>query len=315
MDEWPDAMPPVSSLTLSAGTVRGLAYIQKYRFLTIPQFARCANFSTYHASEVLRTLERRNGVGYFGFVSIPGHGKTPKVYFLKRKGWELLQLEIDDPEISGTFMEVHQEATWTPQMYHRLRLLDLFISLEVGVQSRPHLHIVETFIEYRRIKGTHVRETTDFVTDKELPEDRIVPDGAFVLENSESGRRGLFLVEMDMGTERIEAPRSTDRRATVKLKLQQYDKYLSSGRFARKYAPFGDFRAATVLFVTYGAERIENIRKACRDLPDRLHQYYRLATFAEAASDLLSASWKSRALADTHTFALVQQGENEAHVR
>jgi hypothetical protein len=118
---------------------------------------------------------------------------------------------------------------------------------------------------------------------------------------------------MDMGTERIDAPRSTDRRATLKLKLQQYDKYLSSGRFARKYASFGEFRSATVLLVTYGAERIENIRKASRELPDRLHQYYRFGTFAETVPDLLGAEWKSRQPLDTTTYTLVQQGRNETH--
>ena len=152
-------------LTLSEGAIIGLSFIQKYRFLTILQFARCANFSDYHAAKVLRKLEWRKAVGYFGFTAIPGHGKTPKVYFLKKKGWELLQRVTDDPEKSGPFVDVHQEATWTPQMYHRLRLLDLFIALETQVRPLPHIHLIHTFLEYRRIKGALALETTDYVTD------------------------------------------------------------------------------------------------------------------------------------------------------
>jgi Replication-relaxation len=207
-------MAKMQGFAISVGTLRGLFFINKYRFLSINQFAKIAGFSEYHSGEVLRKLEARGAVGYFGFVSIPGHGKTPKVYYLKRRGFEYLRNESDfeDEEI-GSLIVAHQELTWTPQMYHRLRLLDLVIALEAQVRDLPHLSLVRTFIEYRRIKGTHQRETTDYVAEPFSSETRIVPDGAFVLENSQTGRRALFLVEMDMGTERIAALTSADRRA------------------------------------------------------------------------------------------------------
>jgi len=139
-------------------------------------------------------------------VRIPGHGKTPKAYYLKRKGWELLRRASDIPEeLIGAFVEAHREETWSPQMYHRLRLLDLLIALEVQVRGRPQLNLVKTLLEYRRVKrqGRIARETTDFVVAEEIPENRIIPDAAFVLENVETERRGLFFIEMDMATERI----------------------------------------------------------------------------------------------------------------
>jgi Replication-relaxation len=200
---------------------------------------------------------------------------------------------------------VKREFTWTPQMSHRLRLLDVFIALEVQVGARPNLALLKTFLEYRRVKGTHTRETTDYVSDQEVSENRIVPDAAFILENSETGRQGLFFVEMDMGSERLTAPKSADTRATVTGKFLQYDRYLTSGRFARTYEPFGDFQAAIILFVTFGAERIENIRKACAVLPDRLHPYYRLTTFEAGCADFLGFVWKSRDPSDTRRYALV----------
>ena len=192
-------------------------------------------------------------------------------------------------------------------MYHRLRLLDLYISLEVQVMSRPQLSLPHTFLEYRRVKGTHLRETTDYVSDVEVVENRIVPDGAFVLENVESARRGLFLVEMDMATERITVTGSRDRRATIRGKFEQYDRYLTSGRFARTYVSCGEFRSFTLLLVTYGSERVENIRAAAADLPSRLHQYYRLATFDAATVDFLGAVWKSRDASDQVAYPLVGQ--------
>jgi hypothetical protein len=51
----------------------------------------------------------------------------------------------------------------SPQMSHRLCLLDLIISLELSVRRLPHLSLVETFLEYRRVTGTKRRETADYV--------------------------------------------------------------------------------------------------------------------------------------------------------
>jgi hypothetical protein len=179
--------------------------------------------------------------------------------------------------------------------------------------ERPQLALIRTLIEYRRVKGTHHRETTDYVADPQTSENRIVPDGAFVLENRETGRRGLFLLEMDMGTERIAAAKgSLDRRATVRLKLEQYDRYLTSGRFASTYAPFGEFRSFTLLFVTYGEARIEHIRATVSDLPSRLHPYYRFTTFPLGVADLLGPVWQSRDARDTLCYALVASAGADA---
>jgi len=105
--------------------------MHKYRFLTIAQFARYTAVRYDHAAEKLRELEKRRVIGYFGFTSIPGHGKTPKVYYLTRRGYEWLINESDKAEEEiGPFHDVHREFTWAPQLYHRLALLDLFIALE-----------------------------------------------------------------------------------------------------------------------------------------------------------------------------------------
>ena len=113
---------PEPALTLTSANVLGLFFIQRYRFLTIAQFAKAAGLSKRHAEDVLHTFSRRGIVGAFGNVTIPGHGKTPKVYFLRRKGWELLRSESGIPEeLIGSFSEVHQEASWSPQRDVRQR--------------------------------------------------------------------------------------------------------------------------------------------------------------------------------------------------
>jgi hypothetical protein len=210
-------------------------------------------------------------------------------------------------ETIGPFHDVHREFSWSPQMYHRLRILDCYIALELSVRDRGHLELVDTWLEYRRRKGTVERETTDYVADRGGAENRIVPDGAFVLENLQTGRRGLFLLEMDMGTERITVRASSDKRATIRGKFEQYDRYLKSGRFVAKYASAGDFGFFTLLFVTLTWDRIENIRAAVSDLSQELHPYYRLTTLDAAVDDFVGSVWKSRDVRDSLTYALVQQ--------
>src|SRR3954451_13637576 len=172
-------MPRGSALTLTDGAMLGLFFIQRYRFLTIDQFARAAELKRSTASDQLRMLERHGLLNHFGNTGIKGHGKTPKAYFLTRKGWEILTRESDiPPELIGSHKEVHVESRWSPQMYHRLRTVDLMISAELAVRKRSHLSMVQTFIEYRRVKrGSRIaRETSDYVEAAETTENRIVPD-------------------------------------------------------------------------------------------------------------------------------------------
>jgi len=289
------------ALTLTPTLALGLFFIHRYRFLTITQFAKAAGLSRERSEDVLYALSRRGIVASFGNVTIPGRGKTPKVYFLKRKGYELLRMESGIPEeLIGSYSEVHQEASWSPVMYHRLRLLDALIALEVQVRERPHLSLVKTFVEYRRVKrGNRIaRETTDFVGAQEIPENRIIPDGAFVMENVETGRRALFFIEMDMATERIVTKISNDKRLTLRFKFEQYDRYLQSRRFAETYANYGNFTNFTLLFVTLKQERVDNIREALSDLPSEFSAFYRLAVFEAVITDFLGEVWQSRLATD-----------------
>jgi hypothetical protein len=296
-----------TALTLTPPLALGLFFIHRYRFLTISQFAKAAGLSRERSEDVLYALFRRGIVDAFGNVTIPGHGKTPKMYFLKRKGYELLRMESGIPEeLIGSYSEVHQEATWSPQMYHRLRLLDVLIALEVQVRDRLHLSLVKTFVEYRRVKrGNRIaRETTDFVQDPEIPENRIIPDGAFVMENVETGRRALFFIEMDMATERIITKISNDKRMTLRFKFEQYDRYLQSRRFAQTYAKYGAFTNFTLLFITLKQERVDNLREAVTDLPAEFSAFYRLAVFDRVVEDFLGEVWQSRLATDERRYRL-----------
>src|SRR5215212_2749719 len=153
-------------LTLTESLILGLFSIQRYRFLTINQFARVTGLHHSTAADKLYFLNQVGVLAYFGNTRSAAHGKTPKAYFLTRKGFELLQEECDiPPELLGTYKEVKVESRWSPQMYHRLATVDLLIALEMAVRKRPHLALVQTFLEYRRVKCGNqiVHETSDYV--------------------------------------------------------------------------------------------------------------------------------------------------------
>ena len=64
----------------------GLFFIQRYRFLTNQQFAKASGLRPNSVRELLRNFERKTLLGSLGNVGIRGYGKTPKLYFLKRRG-------------------------------------------------------------------------------------------------------------------------------------------------------------------------------------------------------------------------------------
>jgi protein involved in plasmid replication-relaxation len=302
-------MPQSVHMTLSETALAGLFFIQRYRYLTTPQFARATGQHYSTAAGQLRQFERMGILAFFGNTRLAGNGKTPKAYYLSRKGWELLREESGISEdVIGTYKEVKVEARWAPQMYHRLRTIDLLIALEVAVRNRPHLSIVQTYLEYRRIKrGSQIIcETMDYVDALETPENKIIPDAAFILENTETSRRALFFLEMDMATERI-ITASPGKQTNLRQKFFQYDRYLKSFRYAKTYQAYGEFRLFTMLFVTIQEARIENIRRELSDLPQDLSRYYRLTTFTRAMEDFLGAIWQSRHAFDLTAYSLVRE--------
>jgi protein involved in plasmid replication-relaxation len=97
-------------LVLTDDAMLGLFFIQRYRFLTINQFARAAGMKRPAASDRLRELERHGVLGHFGNIGMPGYGKTPKVYFLKRKGFFSPARAASRPSSSART----RKPTWSP---------------------------------------------------------------------------------------------------------------------------------------------------------------------------------------------------------
>ena len=71
-------MPRGSALILTDGATLGLFFIQRYRFLTIDQFARAAELKRSTASEQLRMLERHGLLTTSATSDCPATARRPR---------------------------------------------------------------------------------------------------------------------------------------------------------------------------------------------------------------------------------------------
>ena len=305
-------MPKRAGAVLTPSAVMALRFIQNYRYLTVNQVAQVASLRPKSASELLLRLERQKLLSHFGNVGMRGYGKTPKVYYLTRGGHGALAAEmLAEGEEIAPYQPVNVSRRWSPLMFHRIATLDVIMALERGIAELPKYHLLTTLIEYRRQKvdGRWVAETTDFIAAPETADSRIIPDAGFVLENSETGARALFLIEVDLGTETQVSKVDEHVRQSFRYKIEQYDRYLRSGRFQARYRSWGVFQNFTALIITNSEQRLQNMRQKLADLPQQLHQYYRFSTLEEVCVNFFHANWRGRPCDDRKAYALIKQGE------
>lgn len=284
-----------------------LFYLQKYGLLTIKQAVEAIdNKRSYqNIGRRLRSMADNGFVDFFGGHRV-GFINVPKVYFIKKKGYELL-IDNELPlELLGNFKE-RSSPSWSAQMKHRLHLVDVLLSLEKGVRQLEDLDLVKVFLEYNRIKknkGT-IAETTDYVADDERAENKIVPDGVFILKSLKTGNRVLFLVEMDMGTETIVSRISKNVNLPLYERIKKYDRYLMSGNYAKKYEVWGKFDYFILVFITLSEKRMENIRKELFDLPSEFHEYYMFNTYDVVVNNFFNQEWRMRSVEDNQKYGLL----------
>jgi hypothetical protein len=261
------------------------------------------------ASEMLLRLERHRLLDHFGNVGIRGYGKTPKVYFLTRRGHAVLSEEqeaLGQPVLP--YRQINVSTRWSPMMYHRLATLDVLSYIERDCAELSGYDLLGTLVEYRRERiGTRWRkETTDFVADSVETADKIIPDAGFALRRRKFGRQALFLIEVDRGTERLTTAQADADIATFTNKLAQYDRYLASGRSNDRFAQLGTFSGFHALIITNSDARIENMRKAASFLPANFHHLYRFSTLERVRQNFLHDGWLNRDHADQTTYQLIK---------
>jgi len=261
------------------------------------------------ASEMLLRMERQKLLGSFGNTGIRGYGKTPKLYYLTKGGHRVMAEEL---EAQGrpvpSYRQISINSRWSPLMFHRVDTLDVMAAVERDCASLSDYRLVGTLVEYRREKAGSrwQKETTDYVGEPKNPENKIVPDAGFALEHVASGKRALFLIEVDCGTTRLTTKQADESVTTFTDKLAQYDRYLASGRIANRHPRLGTFSGFRLLVITTSDERVANMRTAAATLPPAFHPYYRFSTLNTVRQNLLHDGWLGRDHADHSTYKLIK---------
>ena len=303
-------MGGIANISLSEAGLSALRFISAYRYLSIAQVATITGLRPKSVSEMLLKMERQKLLASFGNTGVRGYGKTPKVYYLTKTGHTLLEAECAHLGIEvEPYRQVNIGSRWSPMMYHRLATLDVMMAFERDFSSLPSYRLVKTLVEYRRenITGKWRRETTDYVDRPEVPANRIVPDAGFILENSDNGKRALFLIEVDCGTERLTTNQPEALPQSFAFKLNQYDRYLASKRVQQRYAQWGEFGSFILLVITDSNARLENMRRVLTAECDaRLHRFYRFSTLDDVTQNALHSNWWSRDSADANAYSLIR---------
>jgi hypothetical protein len=296
-------------LSVTDRTVAILRAICSYRYLSVKQVAVMVDVRPKSASEMLLNLERKKLLGSFGNTGIRGYGKTPKLYFLQKLGHRVLaeELEAQDQPVPP-FRQINITKRWSPLMFHRVDTLDVLAAVERDCAALNDYQLVGTLVEYRREKvGTRFqKETTDHVATPLIAENKIVPDAGFAVEHIATGKRALFLIEVDCGTTRLTTTQTDTNVATFAGKLEQYDRYLAGGRIKKRHPHLGTFSGFHLLVITTSDERVANMRQAASTLSPDFHQFYRFSTLNAVRHHLLHDRWLSRDPADQSTYSLIK---------
>ena len=297
----------MDDLSLTKDDVKALYFLQKYTFMTIEQtvVAIDEGRSYQNIGRRLRRMKAKDLVGGFG-GQMASFGNTPKLYYIKKYGYETLLEYGFSMELLGKFKEKN-EPKWTMHTKHRIYLIDLYLALERDIKNYKHFEIVNVFLDHKRIKTENgfESETSDFILGKKEDDIKINPDGTIILKSNKTKEVYLLLVEMDMGTETIVSEIIGKETNSLYRRMRNYDIYLENHNYADKYKKYGDFDQFFLLFITTSEKRVEALRRKFASLSDDLHDYYFFNVYDNVKNNFFCKTWKTRSVKDTNLHELL----------
>lgn len=271
-----------------------LSSLRMFRFLTCAQVQRLHAFPS--ESTVLRRLRRLEHAGLLRRARTPVFGAG--LLTLTARG---LELTVDGHVQTGGRVRV-PKLPGPLFLRHLAAVNDFRIALLESLRDRPDVRLLRFLTDSDRAwAGPGRSPQSPLGATIEIPGEALMrhaPDAAFVLERQ--GRRALFFVEVDCGTEVI----GQGRRGVGRL-VRFYLHALGQGRAAALIPALAlDEPPPTVrvLLVTTSGQRVANIRRVWggrrfeREAAKRLIW---LTDFAQLdGAELLNLRWRSLDPAD-----------------
>lgn len=211
-------------------------------------------------------------------------GRRPLIYFLDRKGAQLL----------GQYLGLSvSELDWDPKdtvagashlfIDHLLKTNDVRIAVTLAAQQEHTT--IEQWIDDKTLKS---RQMKDYVTLSDAKQNErkvaVVPDGYFHLTSGE--RQSHHFLETDMCTV-VGLSTKSGRRDWAK-KVRSYLAYHASGQFQARYHT-SSFR---VLTVTTGERRLANLKKITEEAGGRARFWFTTFEQLTSATALRQPIWQ-----------------------
>lgn len=186
---------------LCANNLEVLKLLNRYRFLTNPQFLRLGLVTKRNS--VPRIMERfefekNPHIGQKDFGFIAGRGRLHRLYYLQKRGAKLLAetLKLDEEEVA--FEKV--KPPFLQDYFHRIATIDFHIELDTFAERmRCEVDFFHTYFDTEGAnRGTPPTGRLRRLTKVKVGKYHLIPDAIFLLTDPQ-GKKHLFAVEVYNG--------------------------------------------------------------------------------------------------------------------
>lgn len=216
-----------------------LVAIYRYRILTTPQiqqlFFSSGSSGVISCRRRLHKLFHHKLIQRLKFYVLINTGTRPMVYTLTGSGARI---------VSQTLV-IETVLNWKPQdskfsqvnLDHLIAINDVRVKVETALQN-THL-VLHEWLDERELKRKQKQKMTL----------KKIPDGYFVIRDTQNRLQYCFFLEVDLGTEA--------GRSTIAEKIRAYQDYSYTGGYFRDFGT----KSLWVLFVVNSKTRLGNLMK------------------------------------------------------
>lgn len=211
-------------MIVSARYTQIMLWLARYKYLCTDQIHQYLFAGTTRRNCEI-ALHRMDKKGLIKRAKLPRshHLNFGFLCYLTKEGHELVKAEERLDNVRYAKYPVIKPITSINHYYHRKRLIDFFIKLDLDIKKLPQLWLKKVLTEagQKEEKGKRLTET-------KLVSGRlsIVPDLIFVLQNQETGKEAAFMVEIDTGKEAIGGKFETSPKGSLMHKFLIYEQFL-----------------------------------------------------------------------------------------
>jgi hypothetical protein len=251
---------------ITNGDIKLLSAIAEYKFLTVKQLAVITQRSMQVIRRRLRSLRSECLISLkerdFGGTS----GRLEYISFLSEKGLELARgKEI----LSAHAKYITDKTAKSIVIDHDLLVNWFFIHLIQIQRENPRLSTQHLTISSHKLNSGDAEKPLlmeQFSNDQSSENYTMIPDGVFIITDTESEKSLLFFLEVDMGTEAKTS--SKGRPNNIRQKIINYQALFGTGQYKRYEKIFNvSLNGFRLLFLSSTPAKLKSLCKIVQEIP------------------------------------------------